>query len=95
MRIILFILQKEFLQIFRNKAMLPIIFVMPIVQLLVLSFAATFEVKNTRISLIDEDRSVTSRHLVESLEASATSLLRITPFPPRRPMTRCCGAQRR
>ena len=37
MRTILFILQKEFLQIFRNKAMLPIIFVMPIVQLLVLS----------------------------------------------------------
>ena len=70
MRTILFILQKEFLQIFRNKAMLPIIFVMPIVQLLVLSYAATFEIKNTPISLIDEDRSATSRLLVEKLEAS-------------------------
>ena len=70
MRTILFLLQKEFLQIFRNKAMLPIIFVMPIVQLLILSFAATFEIKNTPISLIDEDRSATSRLLVEKLEAS-------------------------
>ena len=70
MRTILFILQKEFLQIFRNKAMLPIIFVMPIIQLLVLSYAATFEIKNTPISLIDEDRSATSRLLVEKLEAS-------------------------
>lgn len=70
MRTIFFILQKEFLQIFRNRAMLPIIFVMPIVQLLVLSFAATFEVKNTPFSLIDEDQSAASRLLVEKLEAS-------------------------
>ena len=70
MRIIFFILQKEFLQIFRNKAMLPIIFVLPVIQLLVLSFAATFEVKNTAISLLDEDRSATSRALVEQMEAT-------------------------
>ena len=41
MRTILFILQKEFIQIFRNKAMLPIIFMLPIVQLLILANAAT------------------------------------------------------
>ncbi len=70
MRTILFILQKEFLQIFRNRAMLPIIFVLPIIQLLVLSFAATFEVKDTPVSLIDEDGSTTSRRLIEHFEAS-------------------------
>ena len=67
---LLVILRKEFLQIFRNRAMLPILFVMPVVQLLVLSFAATFEVKNTPFGLIDEDRSTFSRELVEKLEAS-------------------------
>lgn len=67
---VLYILQKEFLQIFRNRAMLPIIFVMPVVQLLVLSYAATFEVKSTTVSLVDEDRTPTSQELVESLEAS-------------------------
>ncbi|GIV61901.1 MAG: ABC transporter permease [Rhodothermaceae bacterium] len=70
MRTILFILQKEFLQIFRNRAMLPILFVMPIIQLLVLSFAATFEVKNTPVSLIDLDGSPTARRLVARFEAS-------------------------
>lgn len=70
MRTIRFLLQKEFLQIFRNRAMLPIIFVMPIVQLLVLANAATFEVKNTRVGLYDEDRSGTSRRLVSELAAS-------------------------
>lgn len=65
-----YILQKEFLQIFRNRAMLPIIFVMPIVQLLVLSFAATFEVKDSKVALIDRDQSTTSRQLVQTMEAS-------------------------
>lgn len=67
---VFYILQKEFLQIFRNRAMLPIIFLMPVIQLLVLSYAATFEVKNTTVSLVDDDRSPTSHDLVESLEAS-------------------------
>ncbi|MEZ4702992.1 MAG: ABC transporter permease [Rhodothermales bacterium] len=70
MRTFLFIIQKEFLQIFRNRAMLPILFVMPVVQLLILSSAATFEVRNTDVSLIDEDRSTASGQLVERIEAS-------------------------
>ena len=45
MRQIKYMLKKEFRQIFRNKAMLPIIFVAPIIQLLVLVNAATFEIK--------------------------------------------------
>jgi ABC-2 type transport system permease protein len=48
MRTIL-IIQKEFRQIFRNKAMLPIIFILPFVQLLILSNAASFEVKNIKL----------------------------------------------
>ncbi|MDZ4699771.1 MAG: ABC transporter permease [Rhodothermales bacterium] len=70
MRPLAFILQKEFLQIFRNRAMLPILFVMPVVQLLVLSSAATFEVKQSAMSLIDDDGSTTSFQLIERFEAS-------------------------
>ena len=36
MRVVRHLLRKEFLQIFRNRGMLPIIFVAPLVQLLVL-----------------------------------------------------------
>lgn len=70
MRTILFILQKEFLQIFRNKAMLPIIFVLPIVQLVVLSQTMTYEVKNIKMHLVDQDHSPTSRQLWQKLQAS-------------------------
>lgn len=70
MRTIQFILQKEFLQIFRNKAMLPILFVMPIVQLLVLSFAATYELREASFALVDYDQSAYSRELSSQLQAS-------------------------
>ncbi|MTI86730.1 MAG: ABC transporter permease [Balneolaceae bacterium] len=70
MRIIRFILRKEFLQIFRNKAMLPILFVMPVVQLLVLSFAATYELKEVDFTLVDMDQSALSRQITGKMQAS-------------------------
>ena len=71
MKTILFIIQKEFRQIFRNKGMLPIIFVMPLMQLLILSNAASFEVKNIQFSYIDNDLSSASRELISKFEASS------------------------
>ena len=70
MKTILFIIQKEFRQIFRNKAMLPIIFVLPLFQLLILSNAASFEIKNIKFSYIDNDHSVASRELISKFKAS-------------------------
>ncbi len=70
MKIIKYIIQKEFKQIFRNKAMLPLIFIMPFIQLLVLSNAATFEVKNIKFSYIDNDKTSFSRSLIEKFNAS-------------------------
>jgi len=71
MRVILYIVVKEIRQIFRNKAMLPIIFVMPFVQLLILSFAATFEVKEIKMSIVDNDKSSFSRLLCDKFTASS------------------------
>jgi ABC-2 type transport system permease protein len=70
MRTLLFLLQKEFKQIFRNKALLPIIFVMPIVQLLVMPLAADYEVKNINIAVVDHDHSTYSQRLISSITAS-------------------------
>ncbi|MBN1970060.1 MAG: ABC transporter permease [Candidatus Delongbacteria bacterium] len=64
MRTILIILRKEFRQIFRNRSMLPIIFVMPIIQLLILANAATFELKSVSFCIVDRDRSSLSQELI-------------------------------
>ena len=71
MRTILYILQKEFIQVFRDKTMLPIIFVVPIIQLLVLSFTATFEIKNVNLAVVDHDNSVLSSKLISKFSGSA------------------------
>lgn len=70
MRTILFILQKELIQIFRDKTMLPIIFVVPLVQLLVLSFTATFEIKNVNLFVVDKDNSPASRDVISKFQGS-------------------------
>jgi ABC-2 type transport system permease protein len=70
MRTILVILKKEFLQIFRNRAMIPLIFFMPIFQLLILSNAATYEIKNIKFNIVDLDQSHFSRELISKFTAS-------------------------
>ena len=70
MRTLKFLLQKEFRQIFRDPAIIRIIFVMPMIQLLVLPWAADYEVKNIHISVVDHDHSDYSRQLVSKLTAS-------------------------
>lgn len=80
MRTILFIIQKEFRQIFRNKAMLPIIFVLPFIQLLVLSNAASFEVKNIKFSYVDNDHSLASRELISKFQSSDYFII-VNEFP--------------
>lgn len=70
MRTIFHIIRKEFLQVFRNKSMLPIIFVVPIVQLIILVNAATFEMKEIRMCVVDLDLSGTSRRLVSKFSGS-------------------------
>ena len=70
MRALRFLLRKEFLQIFRDHVILGMLFVMPMVQLLVLSNAATFEVKSARLFVVDRDHSPRSRAVVDRLAAS-------------------------
>ncbi|HTD95167.1 MAG TPA: ABC transporter permease [Chitinophagaceae bacterium] len=70
MRSLRFLLQKEFRQIFRNPSILRIIFIMPMLQLLVLPLAADYEMKNIKLTVVDEDHSTYSRHLVEKITAS-------------------------
>ena len=70
MRSILFLAHAEVLHIVRDRATLAQVFVMPIVQLLVLSNAATFEIRDTPAYVVDFDRTSTSRGLVRRFAAS-------------------------
>lgn len=71
MRTIFILIRKELIQVFRNKAMLPLLTVVPIVQLVLLSFAASNEVKHLALAVQDDDRSVYSRRLIGKFAASS------------------------
>src|SRR5512132_473356 len=70
MQTLRYLLRKEFLQIFRDRFMVLQLLLMPIIQLLLLSSAATFEVKTAQMYVVDRDHSETSRGLVDRLQAS-------------------------
>lgn len=70
MRTIFYLIRKEFIQIFRDKLIGKAIFGVPIVQMLILVPAVTFEIKNVKLCIIDRDMTTESRELVNQLEGS-------------------------
>jgi ABC-2 type transport system permease protein len=70
MRTLRFLLRKEFLQIRRDPAIMRMLVAMPLVQLLLLGNAATFQIRSSRMYVVDEDHTPTSRGLVTRLAAS-------------------------
>jgi len=70
MRRLGFLVRKEFQELRRNPRMFPVIFVAPVLQLFVLGYAATTDVKNVPMMVVDADRSAASRDLVARFDAS-------------------------
>ena len=70
MKRIKFLIRKEFQQIRRDRAMLAIIFVMPIIQLLLLGYVLSSEVRNISTVICDQDNSSTSRELTDLFRSS-------------------------
>jgi ABC-2 type transport system permease protein len=65
-----FLLEKEFRQIFRNPAIIRMMFIMPVVQLVVLPMAANYEVKNVLLAVVDHDHSTYSQQFIHKITAS-------------------------
>ena len=64
------IVGKEFIHIVRDRRTLALSFVMPIVMLLLLGYAATTDVRNISMAVFDQDRSAASRELIDAFRAA-------------------------
>lgn len=64
------IIRKEFLQLFRDPRSLALAVVMPIVQLFLLGYAATSDVKNIAMAVWDQSKSPQSRQLLDAFRAA-------------------------
>ncbi len=64
------IIRKEFIQIFRDKRTLALILVIPIMQLFLLGYAATSDVRNVPLAVFDQSYSAEARALLDAYRAS-------------------------
>jgi ABC-2 type transport system permease protein len=64
------IIRKEFLQLFRDPRSLALAVVMPIVQLFLLGYAATSDVRNISMAVLDQSKSPQSRQLLDAFRAA-------------------------
>lgn len=67
---LLSVVRKEFIQIVRDPRTLALTFAMPLIQLFLLGFAATSDVRQVPLAVWDQDRSVASRSLVDAYRAA-------------------------
>ncbi|HJS55698.1 MAG TPA: ABC transporter permease [Chitinophagaceae bacterium] len=75
MRTLKFLLRKEFRQIFRDPGILRVILIIPVIQLLILPWAADYEIKNIKIAVVDHDHSEYSRQLINKITSSGYFIL--------------------
>jgi ABC-2 type transport system permease protein len=64
------IIRKEFIQIIRDPRTLVMILVIPVMQLFLLGYAATTDVRNVPIAVLDQSRSPESRALLDAFRAA-------------------------
>lgn len=64
------IIRKEFIQIFRDTRTLVMILIIPIMQLFLLGYSATSDVRNIPLAVLDQSRSPESRALLDSYRAA-------------------------
>ena len=69
-RRLLSLIRKEFIQIVRDPRTLAITFVLPIVQLYMLGYALTNDVRDVPLAVLDQDRSWAARQLLDAYRAA-------------------------
>ncbi len=68
--VILEIVRKEFYQIRQDKRMLGLSIMAPVVQVILLGYAATTDIKNTTMVVCDQDRTAESRAFIATFTSS-------------------------
>ncbi len=68
--VIKYLISKEFKQFRRNSFLPRLVIMFPIMTMLVMPWVTTMDIKNVRISIVDNDNSTTSMRLIEKISHS-------------------------
>jgi ABC-2 type transport system permease protein len=64
------LIRKEFIQITRDKRTLVLVLVIPVMQLFLLGYAATNDVRNVPLAVLDQDRGPQARQLLDAYRSA-------------------------
>lgn len=70
MKVLKYLIEKEFKQFGRNPFMIRLALLFPIMVMLIYPWVATLDITGVNIDIVDNDRSETSKKLIEKIEAS-------------------------
>ena len=70
MRQLFILLQKEFIQIFRDPFIPKLIFIFPVIVMLLMPWVTTMDVRNVNLAIVDEDKSSLSRRIRSDIDAT-------------------------
>ncbi|TFG80656.1 MAG: ABC transporter permease, partial [Spirochaetales bacterium] len=73
------VIKKELIQLRRDKKMRALVFIAPILQVLVLGYAANMDVHDVPLAVFDQDMSARSRELTIAFKNSAAFLFAAAP----------------
>lgn len=80
-RAVLALMKKEFYQVIRDRNMLRMIFLGPVIQLIIMGYVASTDVKSIRTAVYDYDRSTLSREYIRSLSAGSYFVTDVSDIP--------------
>lgn len=69
-RTLFYLIKKEFIQLIRDRRLLPLLFIMPVIQLIAFGYIFSTDVKHISTAVRDLDRSKISRELVSSFKST-------------------------
>lgn len=65
-----YVIKKEFIQIRRDRRLLPLLILMPLIQIILFGYVFSTDVKNISTAVVDHSMSVESRALVSSIRSA-------------------------
>jgi ABC-2 type transport system permease protein len=61
------VMWKEFIELFRDRALLPTVFIMPVIQLVLFGYVVSADVRNLSTAVVDQDHTVASAQVGDAL----------------------------
>jgi ABC-2 type transport system permease protein len=66
------LVRKEFIQLFRDKRVRPLLIISPLVQLIVFGYVVSTDVRDVKVGVLDQSKTVESRQLLDAVSGNRT-----------------------